>query len=238
MRIAVLAAALLLPVHAQEPSRADRWRADMQAAVQFVTATHPNLYTQTTREQFESAAQDLNAALETMTDYEAAVGLARLLALPGDAHTNLRLRVGLTGIRQYPIRVQWFDDGLYVTHASQSLIRALGKRVVRIGDLGVEEAYALARTLISHENDSWARQPTADFLVSPEVLHALRIIPDPGPATYAIEDSDGAVSDLVVSPVRPCCSPRNWLGRRTRSICGIPRSTIGSTICPAPGHST
>jgi hypothetical protein len=216
MKLAVLAA-VLGALAAQEPSRVDRWRADIQAAIQFVTATHPNLYTQTTREQFESAAQDLDAALDGMTDYEAAVGLARLLALAGDAHTNLGLRVGLTGIRQY-------------------LIHALGKRVVRIGNLGVEEAYALARTLISHENDSWARQRTAEFLVSPEVLHALRILPD-GPATYSIEDSDGAVSDLVVPPVAATvfaaqlARPKDPLHLRNPT-------QYGSIICPTPGPST
>ena len=62
------------------------------------------------------------------------VGLARITALPGDGHTNLSLSQRNSAFRFLPLQLRWFEDGLFVTLASQDYARAVGCRVIQIGD--------------------------------------------------------------------------------------------------------
>lgn len=45
------------------------------------------------RTTFEAAVQDLDRAIPSLTDAQVMVGLARIVALAGDGHTNLWLTI-------------------------------------------------------------------------------------------------------------------------------------------------
>ena len=190
-RLAFIALCAHLALAQRSP---DLWRGDLDFMVAEVQRIHPDPFTRIPRSEFEAAASDLRDRIGNMADHEVTVAFARLIASLGDAHTNVSLTQAAAALRQFPVRLRWFDDGLYVTHASPAYVRAIGRRVSHIAGVSAEEAFERTRPLISHENESWARELDATLLSSPEVLHALGVIPSlAAPLPLVLEEPAGDI---------------------------------------------
>ncbi|MBI4905876.1 MAG: hypothetical protein HY820_19740 [Acidobacteria bacterium] len=197
----VIAALLLLipALSAQSNATRDqRWRDDLQFLQQRITATHPNPYTQISREQFAESVQQLNDTIPQLSDGAVIAGLAKIAASIGDYHTSLSLTQGTAGFRFPPIRLRWFPDGLFVTQASDAHGPSIGKRVVQIGDKPAEDAYAAVRPYISGENDWWARLISGNYLISPDILLTAGVIAADGPVPFVFED--GTAINVALAP--------------------------------------
>jgi hypothetical protein len=184
-------------------SRDDRWRQDLQYLATSLQKTHPNLFFQVTQPDFNQAVAQLDASIPSKADHEIMVEMARIVALAGDGHTSLSLTQNRTGFRTYPLKLYWFDDGLYVTQAASQLAAGLGKKVVAIGGTPIDQAYALVASAISHDTGIWVKAVSSDYLVVPEVLQALGIVPDLDKAAFTFENSDGTRITLTIpAPAR------------------------------------
>jgi hypothetical protein len=142
---------LLVSAPILSQTRADKWRQDLQYLAAALPRTHPNLFVQMTQVDFTQAVAQLNDAIPSKADYEIMVEMARIVALAGDGHTSLDLRQNRAALRSYPLRLYWFDDGLFVIKAAANNYRALGRKLVQIGDTPIDRAYAAVSTLISHD---------------------------------------------------------------------------------------
>jgi hypothetical protein len=58
----------------------------------------------------------LVAKLPTAPDAEFYVGIAQLVAMSGDAHTTLNY--SSSPFQFLPLRLRWFDDGIFVSRAA------------------------------------------------------------------------------------------------------------------------
>jgi hypothetical protein len=74
-------------------ARDNRWRQDLGYLATELPQRHVNLFFQMPRTTFEAAVQDLDRAIPSLTDAQVMVGLARIVALAGDGHTNLWLTI-------------------------------------------------------------------------------------------------------------------------------------------------
>src|SRR5579872_1901791 len=119
-------------------SRDDRWRQDLQYLASNLQTTHPNLFFQVKQQDFNQAVAQLDASIPSKADHEIMVEMARIVALAGDGHTSLWLTQNPAGFRTYPLKLYWFDDGLYVTQAASNLASALGTRLVAIGGTPID----------------------------------------------------------------------------------------------------
>ena len=156
-----------------------------------------------------ASVSELNQAIPSLSEAEIIVGLARIAALAGDAHTRLFLGSAQTGFRTYPIRLQWLGDGLFVTQTIPDLRQLLGKRLAMIGGLGIEQALQSIAPAISHENRPWLERVGASYLVIPEVLFAAGILSAPGAAVFGFDDESGGAIELSIAPVQR--APLEWL---------------------------
>lgn len=150
------------------------------------------------RADFDRAVADLDARIPDLTDPEVMVGLQRIVAMAGDGHTSITLP-----FRQLPVGLRWFKDGLFVTAAPAGDTRAIGSRVVRIGEMDINQASDLVNTVISRDNDMGLREISSAYLASHEILYALRIMPESGKARYLLEDAAGARFPLEITPDSP-----------------------------------
>src|SRR5215471_8952808 len=91
MRVTLLLLVGLSRLMAADAARDAQWRQDLDTLTTQLPALHPNLFFQTPRGVFDSAAAGLRAAIPDLSDVEVMVGLARITALPGDGHTSLSL---------------------------------------------------------------------------------------------------------------------------------------------------
>src|SRR5689334_9912602 len=117
---------------AQVTSNAENWREDLRTLTTSLPTLHPNFYFQVSRNDFQSTAAALDAQIPGLSDSQIIVRMAALVALAGDAHTNLLLTQSAGNFRLFPIRIQWFDEGLFVIASLPGAERAIGKRIIRI----------------------------------------------------------------------------------------------------------
>ncbi len=187
--------ALLLSFPGQAALTAALWQADLQDLVDRLRATHPNLFFHVTESEFDAAVNDLARRMPQLSDNQITVEMMKLVAMVGDAHTWVGSPFPLL-----PIRFRWFSDGLFVNAAAPEYGRALGARVVEVGNLPVDRAYAAVGAVISHENDQWVREASQTHLAMAELLTALGVTSGPGPIRYLVEDLTGDRFEIHVSP--------------------------------------
>jgi hypothetical protein len=179
----------------------EEWRQDLRYFAEQLPKRHKNLYHAVSREQFERAVSDLDAAIPTLKDHEIIVRLHLIAALVGDGHTGVHLPAYF---KRYPLALFWFGDDLRVIAASADYEKSLGAKVVKIGALGIDEVQArVNRCFPSAENENaWYVLGTSPaFLVVPEVLHALGVVPELGKALFTFEDESGTPFTLEIAPI-------------------------------------
>ncbi|MBI4471605.1 MAG: hypothetical protein HY646_02985, partial [Acidobacteria bacterium] len=195
---------------AQVTSSPENWREDLGIIRNTLPSVHANLYFQTSQNSFQSAGATLDAEIPQLSDRQIIVRMAELIAMVGDAHTSLSLSANPTNFRIYPIRVQWFDDGLFVIASLPGSQRAIGKKVVSIDGRGIDDVYARIGQTISAENDPWRRRISQDYLVIPEVLNAIGVASSTDTAEFVLQDSSGSTSAFQFTAVPPA-EPRRWI---------------------------
>jgi len=179
----------------------EQWRQDVRYFAEQLPKRHKNLYHAVSREQFERAVSDLDAAIPSLQDHEIVVRLQQIAALVGDGHTGVHLPAYF---KRYPLALFWFGDALRVIAASKDYEKALGARVVKIGAFGLDEVQArVNRCFPSADNENaWYVLNTGPaFLVVPEVLHAVGVVPDLEKALFTLEDESGTQFTLEIAPV-------------------------------------
>src|SRR5689334_7339466 len=134
----------------------DVWRDDLRYLADELPRRHQNLFHTLPRPQFEQAVWALDARIPSLERHQVIVELARLVALIGNGHSRLDLAEGPNvDFRRYPLRLHLYSDGLFVQAAGADEAHALGARVVAIGDAPIRQAYAIARELVSRDNEIW-----------------------------------------------------------------------------------
>ena len=213
MKLGILSLILLLVVPvaaAQTPvsqARAEQWREDLRYLTTDLPRRHPNLFFRARREDFNRAAADLDQAIPRLRDAEIRVALMRLVAMIGDNHTAVRWRA--EDFASFPLRLYEFSDGLYVTQAAEEYRRAVGARLVRIGETEIAPARAAVSSLIPCENEACLKSSAPFYLVVPEFLAALGLLPGAEQGQLTFESREGERFTLTMRPVAPDANI-NW----------------------------
>ena len=188
-------------------TRDARWAQDVDYMTSQLTRLHPNLFFRTPRAEFEAAAQQLKDEVPRLQDHQIKVGLMRVVAMQGDAHTAVQYWA--LGLHRLPLRFTRLVDGFYLVAAEGPLAAALGARLVGVGDVGADALEAGAARLVSHENEAWLRNQVPDLLSYTEVLHALGATSTLQGARVWLQPPDGALLAFDVevrSPTPPLVS--------------------------------
>jgi uncharacterized protein (TIGR03437 family) len=174
---------------------AGQWQSDLQSLVSFLRVTHPNLFFHVSQQDFNAAVSSLNQNIPQLSDAQITVGMMQLAAMVGDAHTSVH-----SPFTPLPIRFRWFSDGLFVNAAAPEYSQALGAKVIAIGNLPVDQAYAAIGAVVSHENDYWVREMSETYLATAEILSSLGVTSGAGPVPYLLQDISGNQFEIQVSP--------------------------------------
>lgn len=179
----------------------EQWREDLRYFARELAKRHKNLYHAVSREQFEQAVADLDAAIPSLADHAIIVRMKQISASVGDGHTGVHIP---PYFKRYPLAVYWFGSELRVIAAAEEYKSALGARVVKIGALGINEVETRVRTCFpsaENENEWYVLSTSPAFIVVPEFLHALGVVPSLGATTFTFEADAGKPFTLEISPV-------------------------------------
>ncbi len=202
-RLLLALCAIAFFVCAVSPDEASRWRDDLHFMAREMERTHKNLYHSISREDFAARVAALDARIPSLQRHEMIVEMAKIVAAVGDGHTNISpARDPKIGFRILPIALYFFEDDLFIRAAHESERNLVGARVLAIGHVSVKDAYAAVKTMISADNEQGVRYWTPQYLVMPEILHALRLVDAMETIPLTIEQG-GVQRSVTVHPLGP-----------------------------------
>jgi len=178
----------------------EQWREDLKFLARELPRRHKNAFHTVSREQFEQAVEELNTTIPTLQEYEILVGIRRIIAMVGDAHTDLEPP---KTFNRYPLTLSWFGNDLRVLRTIAEYKRALGTLVVGIGGLSLVEATARINNVIPRENEQFLRFRNTGLINLAEILYTLKISSDLKRAKWTFEDAEGNQFSLDLEAVSP-----------------------------------
>src|ERR1700760_2075252 len=103
--------------------------ANRQLDLNYIATTLPqldvNFFATLDPASYQQAVANLQSRIATATDPELYIGLAQLVALSGDMHTNL-VPGGVFSYGTLPLSFVWLDDGLFIRAASPAYKQLIG----------------------------------------------------------------------------------------------------------------
>ncbi|MEK6283865.1 MAG: hypothetical protein AABN95_26225 [Acidobacteriota bacterium] len=192
--------------HAKALTR-EQWRQDLQYLAKELPRRHKNAFHTVSKDQLERAVAALDAAIPSLAEHEILVGLRRIVAMIGDAHTAL---APPENFHRYPLTLYRFGDDVRVVRTTSNYKLALGARVVGVGSLSIAEVTAKVDSLIPHENEQFVRHIDVSLLPFAEVLHALGIVTDLQQAQWTFENANGERFSLQLEAI-PHDAKVDWL---------------------------
>ncbi|MDH3626611.1 MAG: S41 family peptidase [Acidobacteriota bacterium] len=174
---------------------------DIQLLTSTLPQRHANLFHQLPAEEFSAEMNQLLSRVDSLTDAEMALELARILARIGDGHTQLNLGQAGTGFRLLPVVLGRFEDGLFILMAAPEHADLLGAKVLKFGDLPAEDALEQVARYISGDNEMSALHFGPSRLTMVEMLAALGAAPSDGPVSLDLMTPDGTRKVHQVAPM-------------------------------------
>ncbi len=203
-------------------SRDEGWRSDLVFLVREIERRAYNPFLFVTREQFQSAVADLDRSIPDTSDAGIIVAMQRLITLLGDGHARLRAPRDRADLqRAAPVQFYLFEEGLFVTAASEQHAGLVGCRVDAIGETPVAQVVDAVTPLLPRDNgnEQWIKETLPPRLRELATLHALGLTPDEDHLPLLVTDQTGeqhsvrveSDPDLRASELREAFpAPEGW----------------------------
>ena len=167
---------LLIQATAQSDLTTKQWQEDLRYLQHTVHKDYSFLFVKTSAEAFNEKVEKLYNDIPKLQEHEIVVGLAKIVSSFEYGHTFLGFRQMEKKFLELPLNLYYFSDGVYIQGAHMDYSSAVGAKVLRIGDKPIEEALEAVYPVVSAENEQFFKAYGLQYLNSPEILHAQRII--------------------------------------------------------------
>lgn len=155
------------------------------------------------REAFVQGIKDLIPRLPELNDAQIVYELKRVVALIGDAHSDV---YGNLGYELFPFAVEQMEQdgevGLYLIRIIDTPQKLIYSRLVSVNGVPVDEVVARLGEFVPMESEYWVKNSVYSIfnsmLIADKVaLQAAGIVAwDADTAVFSFEDSDGQIHDL------------------------------------------
>jgi hypothetical protein len=173
-----------------------QWREDLRFMVEKIKDLHPDPFFKIADSTFHEEVDALYENIPHLTRNETLVRLLRIPALIGDWHTRLISPHLTTG--WFPVRIEQFSDGLFITAVSSKYAHAYGTKVLQIGNLKADEAFEKIQYITSSDN-AYSRVYFAPlFLMMSSVMNGLHIIENEQTLHLLVEDENGKRTEINI----------------------------------------
>lgn len=188
-------------LHSQVPSdsRVLAWQQDLDIAIHSFLPRDRS-YSPRQRTRFISLLRELQKDVVSKTDNEIIATLAQTVALSDNAHTRLYSVRNRTAVRRYPIRVWWFQEGLFVVRSRPEFTELLGARPVRINGADMTRLKGQVAPLFAG-NGAWHDHMSTYSLTSPDLLAGLGVVPDSGEVEMELVTRNGLRIRRSITPL-------------------------------------
>ncbi|HLZ13656.1 MAG TPA: hypothetical protein VKP58_13800 [Candidatus Acidoferrum sp.] len=214
-----LAMTLAVPAEAQNVLTAAEWREDLKNLAVLVPKAHRNAFHSISQDSFTAAVAEIDRQIPSMSDYDAMVAIARLVAMLGDGHSRVSLpglidpmsdRPSITqpkdarlAFHQLPVKLHAFSNGLFVIAATNDFKQLLGAQVLQIGAYPVQKALEAVYPIVNRDNEMGLKLLAPHFVTVPEILRAQHIVQDASQIPVTFQTRDGKKVSIVLTPLAP-----------------------------------
>ncbi|WP_300532281.1 hypothetical protein [Maricaulis sp.] len=235
MQSTALALALTLTPAVPAQDEVAAWNADLDAYLDVLTTAHDNPYFLTPQAEFDRAVAAYRSGLPDMSYAERVTGLARIAALVGDGHTWMPMHaipfhnppMG-PGFRSLPVRLEVFDEGVFIVGAAAEHDELLGARITRFGATSAQDAHAAIMSILPLDAVNFAAELAPEWLMQVEVLEALDVIDNADTVTLTL-DLDGATRQVSLEPLA-ADQIYNWISAMDTGPAGVDWARLDAPV--------
>ncbi len=177
-------------------NRDDKWINDIQYLKDTLPKVHKNLYFKISEKDFFSQLDELKKKVPSYTNDQIEIELNKITASIGDTHTGSSIGSEF----MYPLKLHWFDEGIYIMGASQEYKALLDAKIVTINGMKIEEAANKIRPLLAGANESWFKTQVMYYIPMTSVLKYFGIIKS-DEIELSVELTSGEVKKLKMKPI-------------------------------------
>lgn len=182
-------------------TRVEAWRQDIDALSAELPKRHRNAFFKCTKEQFQAAAAALRNDVPRIADHEVVVGLMKLAASLGDAHTVVAGFEAKPAFQRYPIELYIFRDGPVIVAARETQRDLIGTTLLRFGGVPADEAFRRVSAVTAFENEPTYRLNVSRQLPFAEIAHAVGLIPALERVNIDVREKDGRERSVELTPL-------------------------------------
>ncbi len=168
---------------------------------------------------FHRSVAELGARAGSLSQAEFLLGVAGAVALAGNAHTSVDSRAWREHLDSAPVRLEWFEEGLFVARAMTAYAGLLGARVLSIGGIDTSQLLGEAARFFPGPAEH-VRVASPLLLEAPEALHALHRESPPDRLVMRVMDRSGMLREVELPAVPRAEAPGS--------------STPGRLLSPVP----
>jgi tetratricopeptide (TPR) repeat protein len=181
---------------------AAQWQQDLSFLAARIEQMHPALSDTKKKEEFAKAVRDLSQQLPNLSREETTVRFMSLVASLQDGHTTIPASaLPAAGMRLLPLRFYLYADGVYLQAADRRYQQVVGKKLIRIGDTPIDEAIGKLSGIVAHDNEATIRDRLPDYMIVPDLLVGLHIIPYNDHVSLTFEGDDRTLQ-VDATPVK------------------------------------
>ncbi|TPN82978.1 S41 family peptidase [Aquimarina algicola] len=185
----------------QEKVNIKEYQLDIKYLKDSLPTKHPNLFFYKSKEQFDSSldkiATDQNLSSNNALTIQ--MQLREAIAGIGDPHTNFGFYESIDKEGYFPLEIYWFDDGIWIIGADEKYKSAIGKKLVAINDVTIDEVIKRVSKVVPKNEPYFARKRMHYFLMSHGILKAYEIT-DKNQVRFVLEDAKGKKETVLVQP--------------------------------------
>ncbi|NNE99939.1 MAG: hypothetical protein HKN25_13040 [Pyrinomonadaceae bacterium] len=186
----------------KQKTELEKWQEDLHFLAREMPKRHKNLFHTISQKEFEATVDELKEKLPKLTRNQAIMEFGKIVAKIGDGHTTLWTVFDREAkFNRLPIVLYVFKDGVFVQSTSPEYKNLLGARILKIGDTPIEKVIEKIKPYISIGKNNEFRLKTwvPNYLISPEVLQALKITNDIEKTPFEIEkDGKTFTTELIL----------------------------------------
>ncbi|TMM57278.1 hypothetical protein FEE95_12385 [Maribacter algarum] len=176
----------------QETLSAEQWQADLRFLQKTIHKKYPFLFKKVKAAAFDAEVEKFHAAIPSMEAHEIKVGLTRMVSFFEYGHTQIPFRT-LAKDAVLAVNLYHFEDGIFLEGVQKGNEKALGAKLIKVGDMPVDKALKAIRPVVPAENDQYFKGYGLRFLTVPAVLHAQGVIPEYSEEIALTLEKDGKV---------------------------------------------
>ena len=163
---------------------------------------HIDLFAHVTQAEWEAERQRISDEIPEMTPGRFYYELRHLVALVGDAHTNVSFTSNpyryLTAL---PFAVAHFSDGWRLLMLEERNRAWLGYELIAIDGVPIEEVFERSKGIISHENDEWVQTQFSNTINFLEALQHLGVTGENADSvTLTVRADAGSPEEQLIIP--------------------------------------